>query len=99
MANVPAAVVLLTAQAVGTRFERASTFGIETSQEQLQRTGLATDDFAAVSCVKYSGAVLQPEMLDVTMSMMDSSVTPGTTLLLSNLPLDLEAFQEAGTLS
>ena len=96
-ADIPVAAVLRTGEAVRT----SSSDGIPSSRElsshqQLEQAGLEAQDFTVVSSVSYSGKALLPAVLEATVSALGSDATASSTLVVSNVPLDLEAFRQAG---
>lgn len=97
-ADIPLAVLLLTGTEVRKTLARGvSCSGELSSHQQLIQVGLATQDFTAVSSVCYAGALLQPELLEATVSALGATAAASNTVVMCNIPLNLAGFHEAGT--
>lgn len=94
-AEIPLAVVLRNGESTPTFISNVSSSRELSSHQQLKQAGLDTQDFTAVSSVTYVSSELQPEVLDATVTALGSDAAP--TVVVSNVPLNLEAFHQAGT--
>lgn len=95
-AAIPVAVLLLTGTGSDATTQHTESYSrILSGQQQLEQVGLTAQDFTAVSSVSYSGALLH--VLESTLLAMGDDITPRKTLVVSCTPVDVEAFQQAGT--